>query len=96
MLFRSRKINFLVSFPGTLTFKKAENVRAVCRDIPLDQIMVETDSPYMAPEPNRGKRCEPAFVLETARCLAQVKGLPLKEVAAITTSNALRLFSNMR
>lgn len=93
---RLRKINFLVSFPGTLTFKKAENVRAVCRDIPLDQIMVETDSPYMAPEPNRGKRCEPAFVLETARCLAQVKGLPLKEVAAITTSNALRLFSNMR
>ena len=58
--------------------------------------MVETDAPFMAPEPHRGKRCEPAFVLETARCLATLKGLPLEEVAAITTSNALKLFSTMR
>ncbi len=93
---RLRNIRFLVSFPGTLTFKKADAVRAVCRDIPLEQIMVETDSPYMAPEPNRGKRCEPAFVAHTAACLAQVKGLPVEEVAAITTKNALTLFSSMR
>lgn len=91
-----REINFRVSFPGTLTFKKAEIVRAVCKDIPLDQILVETDSPYMAPEPHRGKRCEPAFVALTAAHLAQVKGLPLEDVAAITTANTLKLFSNMR
>lgn len=91
-----RVINFRVSFPGTLTFKKAEGVRAVCKEIPLEQILVETDAPYMAPEPHRGKRCEPAFVAQTAACLAQVKGLPLDEVAAITTANTLKLFSHMR
>lgn len=93
---RLRAIGFLVSFPGTLTFKKAEALRTVCKAIPLEQMMVETDAPFMAPEPHRGKRCEPAFVLETARCLATLKGLPLEEVAAITTSNALKLFSTMR
>jgi TatD DNase family protein len=91
-----RGINFLVSFPGQLTFKKAESVRDVCSHVPLDQIMVETDSPFLAPEPNRGKRCEPAFVLETARRLAQIKGMSLEEVANVTTQNALKLFSCMR
>lgn len=90
-----RDINFLVSFPGQLTFKKANEVREVCKAIPLEQILVETDSPYLAPEPHRGKRCEPAYVVETARMLAQVKGLALEEVAAITTNNALRLFTQM-
>ena len=70
--------------------------RLICKAIPLEQMMVETDAPFMAPEPHRGKRCEPAFVLETARCLATLKGLPLEEVAAIPTSNALKLFSTMR
>ena len=93
---RLQKIGFLVSFPGVLTFKKSDAMRAVAKEIPLEQIMVETDAPYMAPEPNRGKRCEPAFVVDTARALAAVKGLPLEEVAAITTQNALRLFSTMR
>jgi TatD DNase family protein len=93
---RLRELNFLVSFPGQLTFKKAAEVRDVCRDIPLEQIVVETDSPFLAPEPNRGKRCEPAFVVHTARKLAEVKGLSLEEVAAITTENALKLFSGMR
>jgi TatD DNase family protein len=91
-----REMRFLVSFPGQLTFKKAESVREVCRQIPIEQILVETDAPFLAPEPHRGKRCEPAFVVETARRVAQVKGLSLEEVAAITTENALKLFSCMR
>ncbi len=85
-------INFLVSFPGTLTFKKAENVREIAKTIPLSQIMVETDAPYMAPEPYRGKRCESAFVVETAKMLAHIQGVSLEECARITTENAKRLF----
>ncbi len=91
-----RAIGFLVSFPGQITFKKASAVRDICRDIPLHQIMVETDSPFLAPEPHRGKRCEPAFVVHTAQKIAEVKGLSFEEVAAITTRNALTLFSTMR
>jgi TatD DNase family protein len=93
---RLRAINFSVSFPGQLTFKKAQSVREICQQIPMEQILVETDSPFLAPEPKRGARCEPAFVVHTARKLAEVKGLSLEEVAAITTRNALTLFSGMR
>lgn len=91
-----REIGFYISFPGVLTFKNAENIRDVCRAIPLEQILVETDAPFLAPEPHRGKRCEPAFVVETTKRLAAIKGLSIEEVAAITTANALRLFSVMR
>jgi TatD DNase family protein len=91
-----REIGFLVSFPGFITFKKQQDVRDTCAAIPLEQIMVETDAPYMAPEPHRGKRCEPCFVVETARQLAALKGLSLQEVARQTTDNALKLFSTMR
>ena len=90
------EIGFYVSFPGLLTFKKAEEVRAICAAIPLEQILVETDAPFLAPEPHRGKRCEPAFVAETAKRLAAIKGLSLEEVAEITTQNTLKLFSTMR
>lgn len=93
---RLRDIQFKVSFPGQLTFKKAHEVRDVCKAIPIEQILVETDAPFLAPEPHRGKRCEPAFVVETTKVLAQIKGLSLEEVAAITTSNALQLFSHIR
>jgi TatD DNase family protein len=89
---RLREIHFKVSFPGQLTFKKAEQVRKVCEQIPLEQILVETDSPFLAPEPHRGKRCEPAFVVETARRLANIRGMSLEELAQITTRNALSLF----
>lgn len=85
-------LGFLVSVPGTLTFKKADELRRIFAAIPLEQIMVETDAPYMAPEPYRGKRCESSFVVETARVLANVKNLSLDEVAAKTTENAERLF----
>ncbi len=91
-----RELNFLVSFPGPLTFKKADATREICRAIPLDQILVETDAPFMAPEPHRGKRCEPAFVVETIKALAAVKGLTIEEVAIATTANALRLFRGMQ
>jgi len=91
-----REINFLVSFPGLLTFKKTEEIRIICKQIPLEQMMVETDAPYMAPEPHRGKRCEPAFVVETARRLATLKEKSLEEIAEVTTANALRLFSGMK
>ena len=91
-----REMNFFVSFPGVLTFKKSDMMREICSRIPLDQILVETDAPYLAPVPHRGKRCEPAFVLETARCLAALKDVSLEEVADVTTQNALRLFATMR
>jgi len=93
---RLREIGFLVSFPGVVTFKKADDMRATCAEVPLDQILVETDAPYMAPEPHRGKRCEPAFVVETARRIATVKGITLAALAQATNENALRLFTHLR
>ncbi len=85
-------LNFLISFTGALTFKKSENLRAVVRAIPLEQIMVETDSPYMAPEPFRGQKSEPMHVYQVAVAIAETKGIPLEQVAEITTANAKRLF----
>ncbi len=87
-----RDINFLVSFPGSLTFKKAQVLQETAAHIPLDQIMLETDCPYMAPEPYRGKPSEPAHVHEIAQKLAQLKDLTFEEVATATSANAERLF----
>jgi TatD DNase family protein len=75
-----------------VTFKKADEYRRVVAAIPIEQIMVETDAPYMAPEPHRGKRCETAFVVDTARRIAEVKGLTLETIAEQTGKNADRLF----
>ena len=90
-----RELNFLVSFPGSLTFKKATALQETAARISLDQIMLETDCPYMAPEPYRGKPSEPAHVFEIAQKLAQLKGLSLEEVAAATSANAEKLFKLM-
>ncbi len=90
---RLRAINFLVSFPGTLTFKKNDALREIVKAIPLEQIMVETDGPYMSPEPNRGKRCEPAFVADTARMVAKVKGISYEECAEILTKTTRKFFN---
>jgi TatD DNase family protein len=90
------EIGFYISLSGILTFKKADELRAIVKDIPLDKLLVETDSPYLAPLPHRGKRNEPAFTLHTAECLAELKGIPLQELAKITTDNFYRLFSKPR
>lgn len=81
-------INFRVSFTGNITFKSAHALRAAVADIPLTQIMLETDSPYMAPEPFRGKTCEPMYVKIIAEMVAEVKNISLEEVARETTKNA--------
>ena len=88
-------LGLYVSFSGVLTFKNAPDLRALARDLPLDRLLVETDAPYLAPVPNRGRRNEPAFVVDTARALAEAKGLSFAELAAATRANTLRLFSKM-
>ena len=82
-----------VSFSGILTFPKSGELRALAADLPADRLLVETDSPYLAPAPFRGKRNEPAFVAHTARVLAEVRGLSEAAVADLTTMNFRRLFS---
>ncbi|MBI5547334.1 MAG: TatD family hydrolase [Deltaproteobacteria bacterium] len=86
-------LGFHISFSGIVTFKSAEPQREAARITPGDRLLVETDSPYLAPLPYRGKRNEPAFIVETARRLALVRGTELAEVARVTTENAKRLFS---
>ncbi len=85
-------LGFYISFSGILTFKNAEDVRAAARLFPMERLLVETDSPYLAPVPFRGKKCEPAMVKFTAQKLAEVKGMGVDEVAAKTTENAQRVF----
>ncbi|MCB0330449.1 MAG: TatD family hydrolase [Bdellovibrionales bacterium] len=87
-----REMNFLVSFPGILTFPKAKAVQEAAKEIPLEQIMVETDAPYLAPVPFRGKRCESAFVRNTALTLAEIKGISFEEVAKQTTATAKKFY----
>ena len=83
---------FYFSASGILTFKNAESVRETFAKIPMDRIVVETDSPYCAPVPYRGKICEPAFVIETARALAQIKNLQIDELKGILYENTQRLY----
>ncbi len=87
------KIGFMISFAGNVTFKKAENLRDAARVVPLDRLLIETDCPYLAPIPNRGKRNEPAFVVHTAQFLAEFYDIELETLAAATTSNFHRLFN---
>jgi TatD DNase family protein len=76
-----------------VTFRNAEELRAIVRDLPLDRLLVETDAPYLAPVPYRGKRNEPAFVAATAAAVAALKGLDPQRLAAVTHDNFFRLFS---
>ena len=81
-----------ISFSGILTFPKSSELRDIARDIPADRLLVETDAPYLAPVPLRGKRNEPAYVAHTARVLAQVRGMTPEALADLTTANFRRLF----
>jgi TatD DNase family protein len=86
------KLNFYISFSGIVTFKNAEALRQIAKRMPLDRILVETDAPYLAPEPHRGQQNEPAFLRDTAEYLAKLLDMPYEKLAAITTENYLRLF----
>ncbi len=85
------ELGFLLSFSGIITFPKAGDVRAALLETPLKRLLIETDAPYLAPVPWRGKRNEPAYVVETAKKVAEIKGLPLEEVASATSANWKRL-----
>jgi TatD DNase family protein len=88
------EIGFYVSFAGILTFPRAQSLRDAAAIVPLDRVLVETDSPFLAPVPHRGKRNEPAWVTETLATLAGVKGIPADEAAEIVRANAARLFAS--
>ena len=90
---RSLEMGLYVSLSGILTFKRSQEIRDTIKDVPLDRLLVETDSPYLAPMPYRGKRNEPSYVVKTAEVLAEVKGVSLEEISKITTDNFFRLFS---
>ena len=83
---------FYFSASGIITFKNAESIRETFAKIPIDRIVIETDSPYCAPVPHRGKVCEPAFVVETAKVLAQIKNIELKELEDILLQNTKKLY----
>jgi len=87
------RLGFYISASGIITFKNSEPLREVFRQVPLERLLVETDSPYLAPLPHRGKRNEPAFVAHTAAVLASLKGVTAEEIARITTENFFRLFT---
>jgi len=90
---RALDMGFVISFAGNVTFPKAQTIRDAARRVPLDRMLIETDSPYLAPVPHRGKRNEPAFVVETARQLGELRGLAAEEVGVQTTENFRRFFS---
>lgn len=86
------ELGFHISIPGIVTFKNALDLQEVARKIPLSSLLIETDGPFLAPHPWRGKRNEPAFVIFTAACIAKLRGIPLDQLARATTSNAMSLF----
>lgn len=90
------EIGLHIAFNGILTYPKAQNVRDAARVVPAERLLLETDAPYLPPEPRRGKRNEPAFMVRTAERLALERGIPLDEIAHLTTENAQRLFGAWR
>ena len=89
---RAMELGFLISFAGNVTYPKAQPLRDVALQVPLDQLLIETDAPFLAPVPNRGQRNEPAWVSHTAAVLAELRGLSSKELGEMTTKNFQRLF----
>jgi TatD DNase family protein len=88
-------LGFHISLSGIVTFKSAESLREVARKMPLDRLLIETDAPYLAPVPHRGKRCEPAFVADTARFIAALRGEDADELIAATTRTAREFFRGL-
>ncbi|MDP9128237.1 MAG: TatD family hydrolase [Pseudomonadota bacterium] len=89
-------LGFYISLSGILTFKNAGELRDTARLIPLDRLLIETDSPYLAPLPYRGKPCEPAYIVSTAQVLAELRGLSLEDIARQTTANFFALFKKVK
>ncbi len=89
-------MNSLVSFTGILTFKNGQNIRDTLQATPLDKFMLETDSPYLAPVPYRGKRCEPAYAIETAKAATEVKNCTLEELSEATCQTARDFFKGLQ
>jgi TatD DNase family protein len=89
---RALDMGFMISFAGNVTFPKAQQIRDAALEVPLDRILIETDSPYLAPAPHRGKRNEPAFVRETARKLGELRGLRAEDLGRQTTRNFYNFF----
>jgi len=89
------ELGFYISLSGIVTFKAADDLRATVSDLPLDRLLVETDAPYLAPMPNRGKRNEPAFVIHTAARVAEVKGIEADRLGEVTTENFFNLFNKI-
>ncbi|WP_186421149.1 TatD family hydrolase [Bosea sp. CS1GBMeth4] len=89
------ELGFYISFSGILTFKTSQALREIARIVPLEHLLVETDAPYLAPTPYRGKRNEPSYVVETAKVLAEVKAVSFNDIARITTQNAKRCYWKM-
>lgn len=89
-------LDFYISFSGIITFKNAESLREVVKKVPLDRLLIETDSPYLAPVPYRGKQNQPAYVKYVAQTVAELKNIPFEKVASITTQNYFNLFSTAK
>ena len=94
MASRALDLNYYISFSGIVTFKNADELREVAKKVPLDRMLVETDSPYLAPVPYRGKKNEPKYVVEVANYLAELRGISAEEIIEITSSNFDNLFIN--
>lgn len=93
MAMQALDLNYMISFSGIITFKNAEELREVVKAVPLERLLIETDSPYLAPVPYRGKQNQPAYVVEVAQCVADLKGVSLEAVAKVSSENFYRLFS---
>ena len=86
-------LNYMISFSGIITFRNASDLRDVVKEVPLDKLLIETDAPYLAPVPHRGKKNEPKYVVEVAQCIADLKGISVEEVAEVTSNNFYSLFN---
>jgi TatD DNase family protein len=95
LAFAAVDLGHYIGFTGILTFKNSAALREIAKALPADRILIETDSPYLAPVPYRGKRCEPAYVIETAKVLADIRGVSFEQIARQTTENFFRLFSKV-